>query len=320
MKTTFLTLILALAWLLQSSSCLALTPWLADVAYGDKPAQKFDLYKPQGAGPFPVLMYIHAGGWQSGDKKWFMGDPDINRFLDAGIAVVSINYRFLGEAAKDGLFPPVLGPFHDARRALQTLRHRAKEWALDPANIAVAGSSAGACTALWLALSPETADPQAADPVARMSTRVVAAGTHGAQTSLDPAQIRQWNPETAYGARAFGLWDVTKEQFEAFLKKRPEFEKYFATVSPAALLSPDDPPIFLAYGSALDEPKKDANYYIHSPAWGIGFEKLAKEKGVVCHLAYKGHPAEGYENRDLFDFLIERLKVAAAGASRRSAP
>jgi hypothetical protein len=161
------------------------------------------------------------------------------------------------------------------------------------------------------------ADPNSSDPVDRMSTRVVAVGVAGAQTSLDPLQIHEWVPETSYGARAFGMWDASKANFDVFLQKRPELEKYFATVSPAALLGPGNPPIYLTYGQprpSSNDPKKDDNYYVHSPGWGIGFQKLAQEKGTVCLLQLKGEPAVGYENRDKFDFLMHYLKVSKASA------
>jgi len=295
-------------------------PSMADLAYGDEPAQRLDIYKPSGSEPFPVVVFIHGGGWQSGDKKWFMSDPDTQRFLSAGIAVVSINYRMLGQAQKDGLFPPVLGPSDDARRALQTIRYHAKEWGLAASDIALSGESAGGCTALWLALSPDMAKPNSSDPVDRMSTRVVAVGVRAAQTTLDPLQIHEWVPETSYGARAFGMSDASKADFEAFLQKRPELEKYFATVSPAALLGPYNPPIYLAYGKSLDDPKKDDNYYIHSPEWGIGFQKLAQEKGAICLLEYKGKPAAGNEKHDIFDFLIHYLKRVKGPNPRQNSP
>ncbi len=285
----------------------AIKPSMADVAYGSEPLQKLDVYKPDGEGPFGAVMFIHAGGWWNGDKKWFMSDADIKRYMDAKIAVVSINYRFLPVAAKAGLFPPVLGPFNDAKRALQFIRYHSKEWGIDPSRIALSGGSAGSCSSLWLGLSPEMANPASTDPVEQMSTRVAAIGVSGAQTSLDPVQMREWvGVGLAYGGHAFGL---PEGDFELFLKKRPEFEKYFPTLSPAALLSSDDPPIFLQYGASLDEPKKDHMYYVHSPAFGVGFQKLAREKGVVCYLSMKGHPAEGF-NGDMVDFIIQNLNPA----------
>ncbi len=43
------------------------SPWKEDVAYGKHPLQKLDVFKPEGSGPFPFVLDIHAGGWQSGD-------------------------------------------------------------------------------------------------------------------------------------------------------------------------------------------------------------------------------------------------------------
>lgn len=282
-------------------------PWKSDVPYGGHELQKIDLYRPEGKGPFPVIIHIHGGGWWNGDKK-YLSAPEVKRFLDKGCALVSINYRFLPQARAAGIFPPVLGPFHDAMRALQFVRQQAAEWNLDPSRIAVYGGSAGACSSLWLALSPEMADPDSADPVARMSTRVLAVGGSGAQTSLDPAQMRDWvGPELNYGGHAFGL---KENEFEVFLNRRAEFEKYFPTVSPAALLDRDDPPVYLSYATNTGEPKKDHMYYVHSPAFGIGFQKLATEKGAVCHLSVKGQPSPTFQG-DMIDFLIASVSNPA---------
>ena len=51
------------------------------------------------------------------------------------------------------------------------------------------------------------ADPKSADPVARESTRLWCAGVVMAQTSLDPAQLREWIPNATYGGHAFGFAD-----------------------------------------------------------------------------------------------------------------
>ena len=280
-----------------------LDPSLVDVAYGEHPSQKLDIYKPDGQGPFPVVMCIHGGGWWNGDKK-FIHESKVKRYLDAGIAVVAINYTLLGEAMNEGLFPPVLGPFNDAKRALQFIRYQAGEWEFDPSRIALSGSSAGACSALWLGLSNEMKNSKSNDPIEQMSTRVLAIAVSGAQTSLDPAQMREWvGPELAYGGHAFGL---EESDFAIFLAKRKEFEKYFPTISPAALLSNDDPPVFLEYSTSLDEPKKDHMYYVHSPAFGVGLQKLASQIGGICHLSMKGNPAEGFKG-DMVDFNISIL-------------
>lgn len=59
----------------------------------------------------------------------------------------------------------------DARRAVQVVRSRAREWGLDPNRIGYAGFSAGSNTARTVAATATPGDPQAADPVARVSSR-----------------------------------------------------------------------------------------------------------------------------------------------------
>lgn len=278
------------------------SPWKEDVAYGKHPRQNLDAFKPDGPGPFPFVLDIHGGGWHSGDKKFARGSA--KRYLDAGVAVIYINYRFVGDATKDGLYPPIKGPFFDTQRALQFTRLHAKEWGLDPTRVALTGSSAGCLNALWLGLSSDMANPKSDDPVERMSTRVTAIGVGGATTTIDPKEMRDWvGPEYPGAGQLVGLAEF---DFAGYLKKRVELEKYFDTLSPPRLLSKDAPPIFLQFSHDLNGTKKDKAFYVHSPGFGVGFQKLAKEKGVECHVAWKNHPAEGFKG-DMADFNIQHL-------------
>jgi acetyl esterase/lipase len=84
---------------------------------------------------------------------------------------VAINYRLIGKHTQ-GVTPPVKAPLHDAARALQFVRSKARVWNIDKERIGAAGTSAGACSSLWLAYHDDLADPQSKDPVARESTRL----------------------------------------------------------------------------------------------------------------------------------------------------
>src|SRR5690606_14405222 len=101
--------------------------------------------------------HIHGGGWVNGDKARV---ADLERYLAAGISVVSINYRFVTHAILAGVRPPVQWPLEDAARALQFTRSQAQAWNLDPTRIAATGGSAGACSSLWLALHADLANPR----------------------------------------------------------------------------------------------------------------------------------------------------------------
>jgi acetyl esterase/lipase len=105
-----------------------------NLAYGDHPKQKLDLYLPGGGSPpQPLVVWIHGGGWQSGDKY---PASKASILLNAGFAVASINYRLSGDAT----FPAQI---HDCKGALRWLRAHAAEYNLDPSRFGTWGSSAG---------------------------------------------------------------------------------------------------------------------------------------------------------------------------------
>ncbi len=142
-------------------------PTVADYAYAqESERQCFDFWQAPSAEPTPLVLLIHGGGWVNGDKRNY-GTSAIQPYLDAGISVAAINYRFIAQAMEQEISPPVKACVHDAARALQTLRANAQKWNLDPARVGATGNSAGACTSLWLALHDDLADPQSQDPVAR---------------------------------------------------------------------------------------------------------------------------------------------------------
>jgi len=281
-------------------------PTLANVAYGPHERQVLDFWKAESDKPTPLLFFIHGGGWMNGDKSGF---NNVANYLSAGISVVAINYRFIAEAEADKLVPPVRGPLHDAARALQFVRSKAAEWNIDKARIGASGSSAGACSSLWLAFHPDLAEPKSGDPVARESTRLWCAAVARAQTTLDPAEMKEWTPNSGYGAHAFGFkGDKEKRQspFEQFLARRDTILPWIAEYSPYALVSADDPPICLSYDTppALGQEQKNP---AHTANFGVKLLEKCQSVGVECELNYPGAP--DVKHRDLRDFLIEKLKA-----------
>src|SRR5438046_7456623 len=166
------------------------TPTVADYAYAkDHERQKFDFWQAKSDRPTPLVLLIHGGGWMGGDKTGY-GANMIQPFLDAGISVAAINYRFIAQAMEQKVEPPVKACLYDAARALQTIRSKAKEWNVDSKRVGSTGGSAGACTSLWLALHDDLADPKSGDPGARESARLTCRAVLRAQTSLNPKPVR----------------------------------------------------------------------------------------------------------------------------------
>lgn len=273
-------------------------PTLSNVKYGKHERQILDFWHADSDKPTPLVFVIHGGGWRGGSKERLNRFADVNALLKAGISVVAINYR-LERHAKD-VKPFVKAPLRDAARALQFVRSKAKEWNIDKERIGAAGGSAGACSSLWLAYHDDLADPKSKDPVARESTRLYCAGVIGAQTTLDPKQMKEWIPNSSYGGHAFG-----KKNFAEFLKDREEILPWIAEYSPYALASAGDPPVYIKYGHVPAMGKEQENP-THSANFGIGLKKRCDELGLKCYIFYPGVKDIKYNNPT--DFLIATLK------------
>lgn len=275
-------------------------PTLADVRYGPHDRHVLDFWKAPSEKPTPLLFFIHGGGWRGGDKSRIGRLVNIEELLAAGISVVSINYRFTTHAEAEGIQPPVRAPLHDAARALQFVRSKAREWNLDKQRIAASGGSAGACSSLWLAFCDDMADPKNSDPVARQSTRLWCAAVSGAQTTLDPAQMKEWTPNSRYGGHAFGF-----ANFQEFLAGREKILSWIAEYSPYALVTADDPPVYLYYSAppALGKEQKDPT---HTANFGVKLQEKCRSVGVECELVYPGAPDVKHAN--IQAYLLDKLK------------
>lgn len=119
------------------------TPW------GFRPLM-LDIVVPKGAGPHPLVVYIHGGAWAAGSTK--ISNPIyrkmdfVNRLVKAGFAVASINYRF----SKEAQFPAQL---HDCKAAIRFLRKHAKVFGVDAKRFASFGDSAGGHLASFVGLT-----------------------------------------------------------------------------------------------------------------------------------------------------------------------
>jgi acetyl esterase/lipase len=129
-----------------------------------------DLYAPQRSERSPVIVAIHGGGWQQGDRSNYRyWGPYLARH---GIALFSIEYR-LSKPDKS-TYPQAV---HDVRAAVQFLRGRAGEFGIDPDRIGTMGDSAGGHLAALVALAGDSelfAGAYRDDPHANVSTKVKA--------------------------------------------------------------------------------------------------------------------------------------------------
>ncbi len=273
-----------------------LTPTHANVAYGPHERNVLDFYQAAGQGPRPLLVYIHGGGWTSGDKKQPVAN--FQPFLEKGISYAAINYRLTGQA----ILP---APVHDAARAIQFIRSKAAAWNINTNRIALTGGSAGACTSMWLLLHDDLADPQAADPIARFSTRVSAAAVAAGQTSIDPKVIEPWLGPNVLQHRMINL-SVGEPTIDAAIKNYEKHQKLYQEFSPYNHVDKQDPPLLMTYGDNMKLPSENAGHGIHHPVYGVKLKEKSDSLGHECHLLIPGvSQSEKYATAN--DFLFAKL-------------
>ena len=240
------------------------------VAYGTHPRQKIDVWLPANAAePTPVVVFVHGGGFTKGDRKDKRLAARIPRCHASGIALVSVGYRFLQDA--NGVNPPVKACLDDVMAALNLIRAKAQEWNIDTGRIGLTGGSAGGCACLFAALSDDCA----------LGIRVVYA--QYSQTSLDPREMKEWIPNSKYGAGLFGYSD-----FQTWLERRDEVLPWIERFSASALLrrcTPEKAPLLLFSGLEVPPPGKLDKDPTHSGIFNVKFAEIAKGRGVTCRRA-----------------------------------
>ena len=262
-----------------------------NVPYDQYERTKVDFWQAEGKGPRPLMVFIHGGGWSQGSKDKTSG-KNIEECLANGISVASVGYRLTGEA----ILP---APVHDAARAVQFLRSKAKEWKINKNKIVLTGGSAGGCTSVWLACHDDLANPNAKDPIERESTRVQGISVRGAQTAIDPKLIEPWIGKNVFHSMIY--LSVGEQSIEDALKNYSKHEPLYKEFSGYYHLTQDDPPIYLGYGGDMSTPAKNIGHGIHHGLFGVELKKKSEEVGhnkVYLNLGGKDENGKGVSLKD----------------------
>jgi acetyl esterase/lipase len=127
-----------------------------DLAYGNDPRQRLDIYVPDRLKTkAPVILFFYGGFWQSGSKDFYLAFGQA--FASEGVVVAIADYR---------LYPQVRYPafIRDGADAFAYVQAHAAQYGGDPDSIFVAGHSAGAYIALMLAADPSWLREAGGDP------------------------------------------------------------------------------------------------------------------------------------------------------------
>lgn len=208
----------------------------SDVEYAivDGVALTLDLYRPESINEaVPVVLYLHGGGWQVGDKT--DGAEDRLRSLAShGIAVASANYRFVSSA----IHPAQI---HDTKAALRWLRAKGAEYGLATNKVGVWGASAGAYLASLAALTPNNDEFEGT------------VGAHLDQSSVADVAVH-WFGQSDLVSNARRTWlekEVLNAPFEGPLlgvDDASEAMELARRASPLTWVGAEAPPFLIAHG------------------------------------------------------------------------
>ena len=270
--------------------------------YGEHHRNNFDIWLAKSYEPTPLVIYIHGGGFTGGDKSRYYKSDDMIRFLEAGVSVATMNYRYITEVLYG-----IRACMNDAKRCIQYLRYNYKKYNIDKKRIACSGGSAGAGTALWLAFSDDMFEPHSSDPVLRESTRLLCAGAFATQSTYD---IFKWedllgipfnnsHEQLSLIAAAFGF--NTYENVNLFEQTEIRRELDFLEK-----MDKDDAPVFVynKHQGGMPANMDDLNHHpLHAKAIKDKAEKVGLEAIVYA-------PAIGITDPsgiDLVDFFLSKF-------------
>lgn len=175
-----------------------------------------DVYVPEGEGPFPAVLVIHGGGWESGDRAQVKGLAE--RIARRGYVAVNTTYRL----APGAIFPAQL---QDVQQAVLWMRAQAATYRIDPTRIGAFGYSAGAHLAALLGGIGE------AGPLGQPGAAIKAVVAGGTPTDLSKWPAGKLVPQFIGGNRS---------------QKPAEYR----AASPVSYVNAGNPPVFLYHGGA----------------------------------------------------------------------
>ena len=233
----------------------------------------FYLFLPDTTGNFPLIIYIHGGGFIANSPDIVLQSAermqDIKYCLENGFAYASIGYRLINNNGIDN--EGVIKCLNDAKRGLQFIRYYHDDLKINPSKIALQGSSAGASTSYWLGVRSNMADPNSNNPIFHESTRVCAVYISGPQASLD---YYKWETDVFHNFDGNGT-NYTLDSMENLMGFErasnfyggfdsiqqiltdPFLIQYRQNVDHFFHISADDPPIYVRSQSSAQHPSQD---------------------------------------------------------------
>jgi acetyl esterase/lipase len=224
-----------------------------DVIYGRKygTALTLDVFTPKGTRNGAAVIFAVSGGWFSAHElvpvAATLGRPLVQR----GYVLFAVVH---GSQPKYTI-PEVLDDMH---RAARFVRANAKKYGIDPDRIGITGGSAGGHLSLMQGTAPKPGDPDAADPVERVSSKVAAVACF-----YPPTDFFNWSAEGDMAKPGQGRLGPFRAPFDfhTFDEKRRVFEpvtdpakraEVFRAISPITHVTKESAPALIVHGDKDD--------------------------------------------------------------------
>jgi acetyl esterase/lipase len=254
---------------------------------------KLDLYLPGSAGA-PLLVYLHGGGWENGNKTAMPLEPLVAR----GFAIASLDFS----PASKARFP---GQIHEIKAGIRFLRAEASRYGYDASRIGIVGASSGAHLAAVVGTSNGSTELEGALGDHRdQSSEVQAIVSYFAATNLTTI-LAQSTP--------FGL-NIREPALLRLLGAPPKDAEALAKLaSPVFQVDRADPPLLMFHGD--QDPQMPINQS-HELQGAYERQGLQVDFIVVHGAAHGGDAFYTPENVErVVTFLGAQLRRGAAASA-----
>ena len=233
------------------------------------------------------VIWIVSGGMNSSRRSipQLSNNPNFTALIDHGYTIFAVMH---GSQPKFALQEIV----KDLPRAVRYIRYHAKRFGIDENKLGVTGRSSGGQLALFLAMAAKGSDPEANDPIDRISSRIQAAAVYFPgtdmvnfgkknRTILEHFHTRGFKADATFD---FHEWSNKTKRFERITNKKDRI-RYYKQLSPIMHVTPDDPPVLLIHGD------KDKLVPFQQ---SLIFDTRLKEVGVTSKLFVAGGKDHGW--------------------------
>jgi len=250
-----------------------------DISYGDGDANKFDLYVPANGGEenYGLIVYLHAGGFTSGDKA---GDAEMLAWLcSKGYVAAGINYTLRTDENDKSVYSQSI----EIKEAMPKVVEEAGRLGYPIDSMAISGGSAGGTLAMLYAYRDAVDAPV---PVKMMFEAVGPSSFYRSDWGVYGLD-QDTNESRKAAAGLFGI--MLGEEIDAGILDTAQYDEIIKPISACMWVTKDSVPSVIAYGTHDRVcPFKSAAHLVNA----------LKENGVDYKYFEMPHSGHGLQNDD----------------------